>query len=535
MRHIRAFSAMTLLQQRFILGFALLFLLLLFLLLTQIFMRSYVPLYGVLNPNQMVRVIEQLNKDEVDYRIHDSNIIVVPKPYLLQERERMVSLGIAGDVMPKEARVSYASSLNRSEGIVLLVYSVIIAIGLLFLWSIWKQVWYSTQYLKRFKTDGNKRNLEASLPKSAEGLNELQVPVFSGYDALTTALEKRIDLRKDDVAVLIEALLHNGFKTKVTKAYQLDTELQSQYLQLNRAEKIAFVLGQLDVGITASVFKLLGPERMKEIALIISEGITVDKKIARVLLEEFVLLIQSNPYVKSGSYAYVKKVLYAAFEEAEAQEIEHGLTMMAERNELFSWLAAIRPERLATELANEHPQTVSLILAHFDEEMTAGVLKHFSAPLAQEILQRIQTLTTVPSNVIEPLMEGLKSKFKRGGMERCIGGKAYVQKVYSVMDIESDSLRSSHTSEKKQRTFEEIRSLGDDTIRVLLKLTGKRELMYALKGASEELQEHFFANMSLTVSKMLRQRMKHLQKITVKEINDAQEQILKRVWNLDEE
>ncbi len=110
-----------------------------------------------------------------------------------------------------------------------------------------------------------------------------------------------------------------------------------------------------------------------------------------------------------------------------------------------------------------------------------------------------------------------------------------MQKVQQVMKADKNSAMSPHAATETEHLFEAIGHLDDRAIRRLLKRTGKKELMYALKGASEELKEQFLANMSFTVSKRLREMMDKLLHITAKEIHDAQKQILQRVKFLDEE
>jgi len=513
-------------QQTVLYGTIFLLILLLTLLVARVFMTAYVPLYSALTPNQMVQVIEQLNRDEIDYRIQDQDTISIAQTNLLQERERMASLGIT----PKEDRFMTFSVVKIEFWIMTLLYSVTAVIGLFFLFNIWSKIRQES-----FKKDLHIQTIPSEELETVQNSNVLHTPIYNGNKALIEDLERRIQLRKDDVAVLIEALLNQSSQKDTPLTAALETALQEQYQNLSRIEKVAFVLGQLDVKITASILRLIHHSRMREIALVLSKGITVDRKLAKILLEEFVLLIQRNPYVQSGSKPYVKEVLQYVLASDDAHTLLNDIAMMARRTEFFSWLATVRVERIAEEIRREHPQTVALLLAHLDANVTAKVLEYFSDVEARAILKRIATLTTVPLNVIEPLMDGLELKFNHNHIQSCIGGVAYMQKVQQVMKADKNSAMSPHAATEIERLFEAIGHLDDGSIRRLLKRTGKKELMYALKGASEELKEQFLANMSFTVSKRLREMMDKLLHITAKEIHDAQKQILQRVKFLDEE
>ncbi len=529
---IRDWNAMSSQQQRLIAGSALLIVVLATLFFTRLFMISYVPMYRALTPNQMVSVMEQLNQDEVDYRIRDTNVIFVPETYLVQERDRMISLDIPGDKIPDQSSTVSPITVSLSW-INPLLYMLLIGIGLYFLLSVWQRFRYTTRHLKELKTDvdARKRHEELSVPVVNE--NELTVPAFSGHESLAMHLEKRIELHEEDVAVLIEALLSEGFEGSVMKEHALESHLQTQYLRLSRLEKTAFVLGQLKAEVTAALFVLLRPKRMREISQVLSSGIVVDRKIARVLLEEFIFLMQSNPYVKSGSRAYVKEVLYHAIGHDEAEQMISALKDTVHHQELSSLLSTIRPEALADVIRGEHPQTLALLLAHLDAKGTAKVLACFSVSLAEEILRRIAMINFVAPDVIEQLIDVMESKLHRDDIQYGVGGRTYVQQVHNLMDHDEGS--ADLGEEENQPALDAILSLENGTVRSLLRVTGKKELIYALKGASEELQEKFFANMSPSVAKRLRNTMGHLQKITAKEINDAQEKLLQRVRSLDEE
>jgi len=63
----------------------------------------------------------------------------------------------------------------------------------------------------------------------------------------------------------------------------------------------------------------------------------------------------------------------------------------------------------------------------------------------------------------------------------------------------------------------------------------KKVLIVALKGASDELKEKFFSNMSKRAAETLKEEMEYLGPVKLKEVEAAQREIVELIRKLEDE
>lgn len=137
----------------------------------------------------------------------------------------------------------------------------------------------------------------------------------------------------------------------------------------------------------------------------------------------------------------------------------------AEKMKGFALAEAYPAEEMAAYLMRQHPQVAAVVLVVIDPEKAAAILDCFKRSQSEEIGKRIAQSSTVSSTALKLLDHALQKEL------------APLSKEYWA-----------------------LRRLGSADIRVILRHVDKKELMYALKGASQEIQERFFANMSSKAS-----------------------------------
>ena len=85
---------------------------------------------------------------------------------------------------------------------------------------------------------------------------------------------------------------------------------------------------------------------------------------------------------------------------------------------------------------------------------------------------------------------------------------------------------------------EKVRPLGlldDRSMQRVLKEVDTKELSMALKGASEELQEKFFRNMSSRAAEMIKEEMEYMGPIRLKDVEEVQQRIVDVIRRLEED
>ena len=82
--------------------------------------------------------------------------------------------------------------------------------------------------------------------------------------------------------------------------------------------------------------------------------------------------------------------------------------------------------------------------------------------------------------------------------------------------------------------FEDITKLSDRDIQTLLKNVESSQWAMALKGASEELKEKIFKNMSKRAADLLREEMEYLGAVRLSNVEQTQQQIVDIVRRLED-
>ena len=86
--------------------------------------------------------------------------------------------------------------------------------------------------------------------------------------------------------------------------------------------------------------------------------------------------------------------------------------------------------------------------------------------------------------------------------------------------------RNKDSSEKIKAlmfTFEDLKGLDPTGVQTLLRSIDKDKLTVALKGASDELKDLFFSNMSERAAKLLREDMQAAGPVRLKQVEEAQQ------------
>ncbi len=82
--------------------------------------------------------------------------------------------------------------------------------------------------------------------------------------------------------------------------------------------------------------------------------------------------------------------------------------------------------------------------------------------------------------------------------------------------------------------FEDIVMLADPDIQEILKEIDGKELTMALKGATEEIKEKIFGNMSKRAGEGIKEDMEYMGPVRLAEVEEAQRRIVEVVRGLEE-
>ena len=316
--------------------------------------------------------------------------------------------------------------------------------------------------------------------------------------------------------------------------------------QLNGAQKTAILLLAMGDKFTSEVFKRMERQEITRVSKAIMELDAVPKELVEEVLREFHHALVTGQDIISGGEDAVKKLLLKHLDSDTAKYIIDELNLELGPTP-FRELSNVSPRILAQILRNEHPQTLALILGHMVPDQAAVLLTSLPAGVRTEVLMRLANLEPVPEDMIVEVDKVLQSQLiAMGGKEgKKVGGIPAVAEILNSVDrateeevlaeIEEESAQVAEDIRNLMFVFEDIKSLDDRAVREMLKEISNDDLILALKGASADLQELFFKNMSERAATMIREDLEIMGPTKLSDVETAQQGIVKTVRRLEAE
>ncbi|MEQ8278919.1 MAG: flagellar motor switch protein FliG [Deltaproteobacteria bacterium] len=256
-------------------------------------------------------------------------------------------------------------------------------------------------------------------------------------------------------------------------------------------------------------------------------------------LESFVAEMQAiSPELKSGS-AFIAQLATQNLGSQRAREYLGDAT-----TGLNDTLAELDARTISSLVKKEHPQTVSLILAHLPPERGAEVLAMLPDQLQPDVIRRLAKIDQVSPEVVDLLEQALVSEIARmgKGLTQKVGGIHLVADIMNNLDKSVEQSLMNEVQEADEELAEEVRSLMfvfDDLIYVdgggiqtLLKEVERDTLVMALKAAGDELKDHFFSNLSARAAEMIADDMENRGLVRLSEVEKAQSEVVRVALNL---
>ncbi len=316
--------------------------------------------------------------------------------------------------------------------------------------------------------------------------------------------------------------------------------------QLSGAQKTAILLLALGDKFTSEMFKRMDRSEIAQVSKAMVDMETVPKEQVEEVVREYHRALITGKEMISGGQDVVKRLLMKNLDTDTAKYIMDALDM-DHGPAPFRELENVSPRILAQILRNEHPQTLALILGHLHSEQAAELLSNLPAGVRPEVLMRLAKLEAVPEEMLVEVDKVLQSQLiAMGGKEgKKVGGVQAVAEILNAVDrsteeevlaeIEEESAQMAEEIRNLMFVFDDIKSLDDRSIRELLKEISNEDLTMSLKGASEDLQEKFFKNLSERAATMIKEDLEIMGPVRLSDVETAQQNVVKTVRRLEVE
>ena len=212
----------------------------------------------------------------------------------------------------------------------------------------------------------------------------------------------------------------------------------------------------------------------------------------------------------------------------------------------FAFLRNVDSQNILTYVVDEHPQTIALILSHLPAVTSAQILAVLPADRQLLVIQRIAAMGQTSPDIIHEVEKGLERRMSSVMSQSFdnAGGINAVAEILNVSDRATERTLLENLSHEDPDLVEEIRRLmfvfedigrfGEKDMQIVLKNVDSVQWAMALKGASSELKEKIFKNMSTRAGDMLREELGFLGAVKLSAVEAKQQEIVDVVRRLED-
>jgi flagellar motor switch protein FliG len=313
-------------------------------------------------------------------------------------------------------------------------------------------------------------------------------------------------------------------------------------IELSPREKSAIMMVALGQEGAADVMKFLSDYEIEELTHTITELKHLPLELQDEVLSEFEQHLLAGEYMSQGGVEFARGALERAVGPHKTQDIlDRVLSTLSSG---FYLLHNVPPEQIAPFISHEHPQTIALILSQLDAEQAAGILAQLPEMTQAEVSYRIATMENITPHVLKQIEESLEANLRDilGGNQD-VGGPKVVADILNLTggSVEKNVLDRLDTKDpgvaeyvrNQMFVFEDLHKLTDREIQVVLREVEQKDIVIALKTASEEVKEKLLGNMSERIRGFIEDEMEFAGPMRLSEVEEVQLRIVQKIRQLE--
>ena len=315
--------------------------------------------------------------------------------------------------------------------------------------------------------------------------------------------------------------------------------------KLTSEQKAAAVIVALGADKASKVYKYLGEDEVEKLTVEVAKLGHLDADQSDAALDDFYKPCLTQKVVTDGGLEYARSVLEKAYGEATANELLSKVTKYL-KNRSFEFIRKTDSKNLYSMLQHERPQTIALILSYTDSEQAAQVIAELPEDKKIPVVECIARMESASPEAIKLVESQLRHKFDNilTTDYTVIGGVDYIADVMNHMDrsnekaifdeMGKDDPELADTIRKKMFVFEDILTMDERSIQRFIRDCDMKDIVYALKNATEEMSDLFYRNMSSRMAETIQSDLEITVNVRLRDIEEAQQHIVNTIRRLEE-
>ncbi|EAU54694.1 flagellar motor switch protein FliG [Mariprofundus ferrooxydans] len=316
--------------------------------------------------------------------------------------------------------------------------------------------------------------------------------------------------------------------------------------QLSGEDKAAILLFALGPEASAPLVEALDDATLTRLGRRMADLGKIDADVLNSVTEEYLKLHQSEDPLLRSTHKDVVTLFKFAIESDRADRLVNELNA-PKKFTIWEKLSRLKPEMIAGYIENEHPQTIALILGNIDSSVASRVIAILPEEMRLSVVMRMSKIESVPRELVRDIEETLEKELSDMQGESGISFDGMVSVVDILKGLEKevarpilDQLRDKDADlftqvDRLLLIFEDLKELSDRDIQTVLKHISSDDLVKSLKGATDEVSERFFSNMSQRAAEIMKEDMAVMGPMKLADVEDAQQGVLKIIRKLDDE
>lgn len=286
-------------------------------------------------------------------------------------------------------------------------------------------------------------------------------------------------------------------------------------------------------------------EEVDQMTLDLSSLGTVDANIKASVLDEFYEMAVAKRFVAQGGIDFAKNLLEKSFGSERAFDILNRLQSSLQEVP-FQFLKRADPSQVCSFIQDEHPQTISLILAHMNPAVSSIILSSLPQDVQSDVVIRIATMDRTAPEIVREVERVLERKmasvFSQGFT--FAGGVKDVAEILNMIERSTEKTIMADLEERDPEladeiarlmfTFDDIIYVDDSGIQKTLREVESKDLALALKASNEEVASKVYKNMSERAREMIKEEIEFMGPVRMRNVEEAQQKIVAVIRRLEE-
>jgi flagellar motor switch protein FliG len=213
----------------------------------------------------------------------------------------------------------------------------------------------------------------------------------------------------------------------------------------------------------------------------------------------------------------------------------------------FGFLQKADPRQVLSFVQDEHPQTIALVLAHMPATLASQILSGLAGELQADVAHRIAVMDRTSPDIIRQVEATLERKLSSvlqpsdlsavGGLQPLVDIINRADRATERLIMEGLAARNPELAEEvrsKMFMFEDIVTLDDRGVQLVLRQVETGDLATALKGVRDDVREKVTRNLSERAAENLLDEIETLGAVRLRQVEEAQAKIVQVIRTLEE-